>query len=308
MQMPGRKLSGGYRYGFGGYEKDDEIKGSGNHLSFNDFGYDPRTGRRWTIDEHTFKYPSISPYAYCNNNPIIYNDPDGKDWTIKTTSDNNGNQTVQIKLTAAVLNASSNKAINMGDFANAVKNQVQTSYSIKYTKTIYEPVTIKSGLDNYPSKTIMVPREVTVTVNVSVDVRVINKQSELKSNEHLVRIQDSKNLPGVYGKANEIGGTIVDVGDKFVPNMLNGKDNNTLPHELGHTLGLRHIDQKSETFMDWFGGNPQYMTPANQKKNATNAMFSGGSPYMNDKTSTGITGSQIETGKKAAAAGDINKH
>ena len=90
--------------------------------------------------------------------------------------------------------------------------------------------------------------------------------------------------------------------------MLNGKDNNTLPHELGHTLGLRHIDQKSETFMDWFGGNSQYMNPANQKKNSSNAMFSGGSPYMNDKTSTGITGGQIETGKKAAAAGDINKH
>jgi hypothetical protein len=196
----------------------------------------------------------------------------------------------------------------MRDFANALKNQVQTSYSIKYTKTIYEPLTKKSGLDNYPSETIMVPREVVVTVNVSVDVRVINKQSELKSNEHLVIIQDSKNLPGLYGKANKIDGTIVNVGDKFVPNMLNCKDNNTLPHELGHTLGLQHIDQKSETFMGWFGGNPQYMTPANQKKNATNAMFSGDSPYMNDKTSTGITGSQIEIGKKAAAARDINKH
>ena len=156
--------------------------------------------------EHTYKYPSITPYAYCNNNPIIYNDPDGKDQTIKTTSDNNGNQTVQVKLTAAVLNASSNKAINMGDFANVVKNQVQTSYSIKYTKTVYEPITVPSGLDNYPSRTIMVPKEITVTVNVTVDVRVINKQSELKSDEHLVRIQDSKTLPRVYGKANEIWG------------------------------------------------------------------------------------------------------
>jgi len=30
-----------YRYGFNGYEKDDEVKGSGNHYSFSDFGYDP---------------------------------------------------------------------------------------------------------------------------------------------------------------------------------------------------------------------------------------------------------------------------
>ena len=31
MQMPGRySSSGDYRYGFNGYEKDDDIKGSGN--------------------------------------------------------------------------------------------------------------------------------------------------------------------------------------------------------------------------------------------------------------------------------------
>jgi len=30
-----------HTYGFNGYEKDDEVKGSGNHYSFSDFGYDP---------------------------------------------------------------------------------------------------------------------------------------------------------------------------------------------------------------------------------------------------------------------------
>ena len=112
----------------------------------------------------------------------------------------------------------------------------------------------------------------------------------------------------MYGKANAIGGTVVDIGADFVPNIINGNDKNTLVHELGHTLGLRHIDQKSETFMDFFGGNPQYMNPADQKKNSTNAMMSGGSPYMNDKTSTTITGGQIEKGKQSEAAGDINQH
>lgn len=50
MTMPGRSYSSGdgYRFGFNGWEKDDEIKGSGNHLSFGDYGYDPRTGRRWS--------------------------------------------------------------------------------------------------------------------------------------------------------------------------------------------------------------------------------------------------------------------
>jgi len=71
--------SGGYRYGFGGHERDEEVKGSRNHISFNDFGYDPRTGRRWRPDPLEFKYPHISPYAAFNNNPIFYTDPDGKE-------------------------------------------------------------------------------------------------------------------------------------------------------------------------------------------------------------------------------------
>ena len=37
-------------YGFNGYEKDNEIKGAGNHYSFSDYGLDPRTGRRWNMD------------------------------------------------------------------------------------------------------------------------------------------------------------------------------------------------------------------------------------------------------------------
>jgi RHS repeat-associated protein len=77
--MPQRSFaSEGYRFGFNGHEKDDEIKGSGNHISFNDFGYDPRTGRRWRTDPAFKEYPSISPYAGFGNNPLIFTDPDGK--------------------------------------------------------------------------------------------------------------------------------------------------------------------------------------------------------------------------------------
>lgn len=33
-----------------------------------------------SIDPHAERYYSISPYAYCNNNPVNYVDPDGRDW------------------------------------------------------------------------------------------------------------------------------------------------------------------------------------------------------------------------------------
>ena len=66
-----------YRYGFGGHEQDDEVKGDGNHLAFGDYGYDPRAGRRWNIDPMAAKYPHISGYAAFHNNPIFFSDPTG---------------------------------------------------------------------------------------------------------------------------------------------------------------------------------------------------------------------------------------
>ena len=39
-----------------------------------------RFGRFTTLDPLAEKYPSVSPYAYCNCNPARYIDPDGRDW------------------------------------------------------------------------------------------------------------------------------------------------------------------------------------------------------------------------------------
>ena len=78
MTMPGRIYkSDDYNYGFGGHEKDDEVKGSGNHLSFGDYGYDTRLGKRWKIDPMASKMPAWTPYSFAFNNPIVYIDPEG---------------------------------------------------------------------------------------------------------------------------------------------------------------------------------------------------------------------------------------
>ncbi len=92
--VEGEYDSESYRYGFMSFEKDDEVKGAGNHISFVDYGYDPRTGRRWNIDPATAKYPHQSPYSAFNNNPIYFLDPDGKEGI---ASVNHSNQTVTIR-------------------------------------------------------------------------------------------------------------------------------------------------------------------------------------------------------------------
>jgi hypothetical protein len=76
--MPGRSYVGvDYRYGAGGHEKDDEVKGTGNHLDFGNYGYDPRLMRRWNVDPILKSHES--PYAAFANNPIIFIDESGLD-------------------------------------------------------------------------------------------------------------------------------------------------------------------------------------------------------------------------------------
>ena len=51
-------------------------------LDLYDYGarqYDAATGRWTTMDPLAEKYYSVSPYAYCHNNPVNGTDPDGKD-------------------------------------------------------------------------------------------------------------------------------------------------------------------------------------------------------------------------------------
>jgi len=41
--------------------------------------YDSKTGRFLTVDPLAHKFPGVSPYAYCMNNPLTNIDPDGKE-------------------------------------------------------------------------------------------------------------------------------------------------------------------------------------------------------------------------------------
>jgi RHS repeat-associated protein len=87
MGMVGRMVSGGgYRYGFGNKEEDNEIKGDRNSVDFGARIYDPRVGRWLSLDPLMIRYPSLSPYCFAANMPTIATDPDGKAIVINTTT------------------------------------------------------------------------------------------------------------------------------------------------------------------------------------------------------------------------------
>jgi hypothetical protein len=81
MLMPDRNpaAGNGYRFGFTGGEKINEIYGEGNYVDIGERGADTRLGRlNWRIDPDHAKYPYSSPYTYAANNPIRYIDVDGR--------------------------------------------------------------------------------------------------------------------------------------------------------------------------------------------------------------------------------------
>ena len=62
--------SEGYRYGFNGKEKDDEVKGGGNSYDFGARIYDPRIPVMLSRDPMGGVYPNLTPYSAMGGNPI----------------------------------------------------------------------------------------------------------------------------------------------------------------------------------------------------------------------------------------------
>jgi RHS repeat-associated protein len=68
-----------YNYKYNGKELQEELG-----LNMYDYGarnYDPSIGRWMNIDPLAEKYPNMSPYIYCANNPLYFIDPNGLEIT-----------------------------------------------------------------------------------------------------------------------------------------------------------------------------------------------------------------------------------
>jgi RHS repeat-associated protein len=86
-------------YSFNNQEHDDEVYGDGNAYSYDARMYDPRLGKWLSLDPLATKYAGISPYNFSFNNPIIFNDPDGKDGRLKVFTDQNGQVNITLETT-----------------------------------------------------------------------------------------------------------------------------------------------------------------------------------------------------------------
>ncbi len=77
VELDGRTVSGGYRFGFQNQEKDDELKGEGNSINYSFRINDPRLGRWLSMDRLTHLLVNQSPFCFVVNSPIRTIDLDG---------------------------------------------------------------------------------------------------------------------------------------------------------------------------------------------------------------------------------------
>jgi RHS repeat-associated protein len=80
VQLDGRTSENeGYRYGFQGQERDDEVKGDGNSVNYKYRMHDPRVGRFFAVDPLASSFPWNSSYAFSENRLLDGVELEGKE-------------------------------------------------------------------------------------------------------------------------------------------------------------------------------------------------------------------------------------
>ena len=116
---------GAQPYKFGGKEYDT-MHGV-DWYDFSARSHDPALGRFTTVDPKAEKYYSISPYAYCGNNPIRLVDVNGKEWGIIVNA--NGTMTITLNTTISSGSNLNLTAAQLDAYKTAISTQLNSTIS-----------------------------------------------------------------------------------------------------------------------------------------------------------------------------------
>ena len=140
-----------------------------------------------SVDPMSDKYPSLSPYTYCADNPVKLVDPDGREITLETIykKDANGNDTKEIeryniRITGKIVDMS-RTGVNTAKARDEIVSQIESSFS---------GVTKKG-----------------IPVTTTADFKVARSYKDVGKNDHVIILSNGVSLgKDYYGCVNKIGG------------------------------------------------------------------------------------------------------
>jgi RHS repeat-associated protein len=241
LNFNGNTSLGDYRYGFQGQETDDEIKGEGNSVNYKYRMHDPRIGRFFAVDPLTAKYPYNSPYAFVSNSPILYIERKGRDYTPYVNHDT---KTITIKAvyyTECGDTDSYNSAVEATKFWNEQGNKFQYKVGKGKDADYYDIVfDFKVKEVDIPKKQLSVDRE-TDPYWKDFNKKKYGMEALVEDgSSNVYEVKKEKDFQQNKTNTSERNG--VTQGGNRVTVRESAKSGRTGGHEIGHTLGFKHID------------------------------------------------------------------
>jgi RHS repeat-associated protein len=257
--LPGRSYSSeNYRYGFNGKENDKDISEGGQ-----DYGmriYDARLGRFLSVDPLQVKYPSLSPYLYAINNPIVMIDREGADAKISITYNKDGIGIIKVQTVVHV--------------TAAVKGATEDWRVKTYNSYV-------GGV--YNSQTVNVEGKVW---NIEYDIKYVYDKSfdatKLKEGENLMEVDPKTSKYG--SNRTHVNGVRNNTG-KMAPEHR--KDKKVMYHETGHFIGFE--DQYTEINAQ----SPEFEQYLRSKYNSKEDLAPGGTLYQMLQVATSDKGESV---------------
>jgi RHS repeat-associated protein len=202
-------VSAAGRFKFNG--KESQVSFSASRLDYGARMYQTDHPRWYSIDPLAEKYPWLSPYAFANNNPIRYVDWDGRDWNIEMEEDENEVRTYHMTVNAALINNSGSN-IDMNAMEGAIRQQIMDTYNV-------------SG-EGY-------------SVDMTLNLRTVTSARDIGARDHVFQIVDQSTLSSDVLASADLRGLNIRIGSETALDVISGANVRTVPHELGHTGGLR---------------------------------------------------------------------
>ena len=220
-----KNISSNQRYKYNGKEFD-RMHG----LDWYDYGarfHDPATVRWFSVDPLSHKYYSMSPYVYCANDPVKHIDPDGKQYTYKSTDG-----TIYL--------------YSNGDFYLATKIE-----GVKgYVKASNQKVVLSKKSNNIMRRTLLALRALDNSKDAVVK-KVFDEVNNSKEYVHEFHIAKSGDDPNsTEGKSCVKSETALDLDGAKKASDFNGvgiSDTEVVGHEVKHGYDQMNYTKRSGT-------------------------------------------------------------